>query len=396
MRKEHILLVITVIFSILCSVWFVKLTFDAKKRSAVLDELAEIRADRAREKNTGDIRIGVVYDTTSPKVLEMKTALEMAAADINKSGMLKERKIVLEFRDDKRNIALSRKIAQEFADDPDVSIVIGHPSSTSAIKVQPIYEFFGLLFFSPAASNPMLTHNGAKMFFRNYPSDKAMGNAIARLCSDKKHKRIAVIYPNTVYGKAICNEIESVSDLMDIDVVSRSPFDTRHHNFESILDEWKRITVLDAVIGVFDYPQNGWDFLETAVNKGFKTPLVLTPDMAELFVSELASSYLSDLYIMDTRPDMEHIDSDPLTKSFVERFSKMKGKEPNFLAYNAYEGLTIIAQAIAKAGSSAAPDVAEELHKMGEINGLGGTLEFSENGDVLRKINVDYQSSDQN
>lgn len=389
MRKEYILLLITVVFSVFCCGWFIRLTMDARERASILDESAEIRTAKARKNHSGDITVGVAYDGSSLQTMAVRTALEMAAADINNSDILKGRRIKLIYQDDKRDVNEARFVAQSFVNNSDINVVIGHPSSTSATKVQPIYEFYGVLFFTPAASNPKLSRNGAKLFFRNYPDDKVMGQAIAELCQKNNFKRIVILYSDIVYGREISNAIESVADLLHIEVIGRYPFSLSNPDFSRIIEEWQRFQKPDAVVAVFDYPESGRKFLDVVKDIKLDTPLIFTPDMAELPLPRLVSGYDSNVYIMDIRPD-ENVDGEsPKMQSFMQRFTEKTGEEPNFLACNSYEALDIIAEAIARCGSTAAEDIAREIHTVKKFTGISGELEFEDNGDVIREIRVD-------
>ncbi len=389
MRKENIFLIITIIFSILCCSWFVKLTLNARKRAELMDDSAVIRAEKARKNKSGDIQIGVVYDNTTVKTKQMRQALELAAEEINNSELLSGRKLILDYQDDRRNIAESRRIAQKFANDINTSIVIGHPSSTSAIKFQPIYEFYGILFFTPSASSPVLSSNGSKLFFRNYPDDNEMGRAIAKLCQKNNWKDIAILFPESVYGKTIANSIESIADIVDANIVIRQAFNTVNPKFSQIIAKWQQFYKVDGLIAIFDYPNNGIDFLNAACKSDLKVPIILTPDLAELDLEKIAARYPNTIYIMDIRPENASIAADPHIQNFITEFTERTGTEPNFLAFNAYDGLYNIAQAIKEGKSPAAPDIAEYLRTTKVFTGVGGRVEYQPNGNVKRTINID-------
>ena len=387
MFKEKVFLIITIIFSIICCVWFFKLTVEAQKRSSILDESSTNRANNARASKSQDILVGVVANSNASNPDHIVNAVKMAAKEINDSGFIGKRKIKLIIRNDQGKVDEARTIAQSFADNLDVSYVIGHLNSTIAVKVQPIYEFYGILFFTPTASTPSLSRNGAKYFFRNYPNDKRIGKFISEFCQFNGWKQIAVVYPNNVYGKGVKNSIESSSDINDVEIIARYSFDLFRTDFVKPVMELKKYHTFDAVVGIFDHEDPGKEFINAAIDVGLDVPIILTPDLAELDFGNITSKYPEVIYVLDVKPSLK--EPSKLTAKFVDDFKKEYNENPSFIAYNSYDALWAIANAIHE-NKFAAKDVAAYLHNNKSIEGVAGINTYDGNGDTDKQINVDH------
>ncbi len=386
MLKERIMLIITIIFSLLCSVWFVKLAIDSHRRASVLDESATIRAGKAREHKSGIIKIGVATNSENLTYDQLVQGVALAVDVINSENMLKNYKLELVIKDDHGKVDTARKIAQAFADDMDIDIVIGHPDSSIAINVQPIYDFYGIIFFTPSASTPRLSFNGSKLFFRNYPNDAEIGAFIAKLADKLNARKIALVYPETVYGRGVANALESNADLADIEISARDSFDAGFCNFSNMIEQWKSFYSFDVIVGVFVTPEKQARFIEAVKKKELNVPIILTPEVSAAQKDDPFGAYKNSIYLIDVKPEMAT--ASDLTRAFVEKFNSRYGQKPNYVGFDSFEALYILAQAINQAGCPSAPDVAKVLHESKGFNSLSGKISFRENGDPNKKINI--------
>lgn len=99
----------------------------------------------------------------------LKEGLDLALDEVNAAGGVLGAQVELIPFDDQNMLFAGGLAAYEVVSDPQICAVIGHSSSSISISNSLIYHFYGLLMFSPYATNPALTKQGLPYVFRNIP-----------------------------------------------------------------------------------------------------------------------------------------------------------------------------------------------------------------------------------
>ena len=137
---------------------------------------------------------------------QMRKGVEMAVADLNKSGGLLGQQIRLEVGDDacdpKQAVAVANQLASK-----GVRFVAGHYCSGSSIPASNVYAEEDMIQISPASTNPKLTERGLDNVFRTCGRDDQQGLVAGEfLASWFKGRKVAVIHDKTAYGKGLADE----------------------------------------------------------------------------------------------------------------------------------------------------------------------------------------------
>lgn len=88
-----------------------------------------------------------------------------------------------------------------------------------------------------------------------------------------------------------------------------------------------------------------------------------------------------------TYPMYDPKNKDAVTRKFVDAFKKKYEKEPDIFAAQGYDALNLVALAISKGGFTAEA-IREELSKVKNYPGVGGTITFDLNGDVIKPLRL--------
>jgi branched-chain amino acid transport system substrate-binding protein len=128
-----------------------------------------------------EIKIGVATALTGRFAWtgeQTRAGADLAVQDLNKrGGVLGEplaAVVVDDFCDPDQALAAAQKLVAE-----GVPAVVGHQCSGAAIPASSIYESAGIIFISPAATNPKLTERGLRYVFRTCGRDDLQGAMIA-------------------------------------------------------------------------------------------------------------------------------------------------------------------------------------------------------------------------
>ncbi|MBI2475846.1 MAG: ABC transporter substrate-binding protein [Candidatus Taylorbacteria bacterium] len=153
----------------------------------------------------GPISLGVILPLTGDGAVYGEPALnvyQLAVDEINKSGGVGGRDLVLVVEDGKCNGKDGANAAQKLVNVDKVQIIIGGICSSESLAAVPIAEAGKVALFSPGASSPDLTGR-SPYFFRDYPSDASQGRVLAELAYKKGWRTVAFIQESLDYPLGI-------------------------------------------------------------------------------------------------------------------------------------------------------------------------------------------------
>ena len=350
-------------------------------------DIGDVKEDRCKraEKALGNIIIGVAAPF---KWLDGKSSykqgIEMAAEEINDDGGVMQRKITLVFRDDHGDVDQGRIIAQEFAENLDMTAVIGHFNSHVSIPASIMYQYYGLLMLSPASTADELTDQlGYDMIFRNIPTSKVMAEGLARFCASRGYKKMIVYGLDNKGGTALANAFEYRAAELGIDIVDYRTFDftSDAFYFSQDIERWDRYFQIDAIF-LSSNVEQGLAFIRAARKLGMNQPIITGDGLDSPLIlkntGEDKGTVIVGSYYHQDMPGKTSL-------GFVYRFQRKYGILPDVWAAQGYDAVKILAAAMNKAGTTVPSKVSESLRSIENWEGVTGTYQFNEHGDVINK-----------
>lgn len=157
------------------------------------------------------VKIGLIGDLTganSNLVVSQERAARLAVKQANESGDL-DVTLQLEPLDNKDGSPdTAPALAQRLINDPAVLGVIGGAFSGETAVMGPLFEEAGLTVISPSATNPDLTQNGWRTFFRALATDDVQGGQTGTLIVDILGcERVAVVNDRSEYGAGLAEAV---------------------------------------------------------------------------------------------------------------------------------------------------------------------------------------------
>jgi branched-chain amino acid transport system substrate-binding protein len=140
--------------------------------------------------------------------INMDNGVQLAVEQANKKGDLP---FTLKFTnsDDVGDPAQGPTAAQKLIDDSSVVAVVGPAFSGATKASEPLFTQANLVSVSPSATNPNLTSQGFKTFFRVVPPDDAQGaEAGAYMVKGLKAKSIYLVDDKSEYGVGLADVID--------------------------------------------------------------------------------------------------------------------------------------------------------------------------------------------
>lgn len=325
------------------------------------------------------IYIGIAWPFSSKTDL-FKNGIELAIADINRKGGVFGRPLEAIYKNDNSEVIVGKRIAQEFAEDPRVDMVIGHFDSFISLPTSIAYEYFGLLMLSPGSTDPKLTEQGFKRVFRTIPNDRKVGHQLAGVAQAQGFKKMVIIYEQSDYGRQLANAIEFRSEEIGIRIQDRLAYDPGIHDYRLIFAKLKLID-FDGIFFA-GFGEDAQHMIVRARQEGFNVPV-------------LGGNGLDTRHLFDEDPaavegtlvlSVFHIDNpNPYVQHFRARFQEVYGEEPDAWAAQGYDAMQILAHGIRHAQSLDPNRIAEALHSIESWYGVTGPHRFNETGDVMDK-----------
>nr|WP_067546069.1 branched-chain amino acid ABC transporter substrate-binding protein [Nocardia crassostreae] len=140
--------------------------------------------------------------------LNIVRGVKLAIDEFNKANA--GCKITLKEFDTEGNPQKATQVIPTIINDPSIVGLIGPTFSGETKATGQVPSDAGLLALTPSATNPDLTKNGWKTFFRGLGNDAVQGPAVAKyLASGGKYKKICVVKDNTEYGTGLAANLTS-------------------------------------------------------------------------------------------------------------------------------------------------------------------------------------------
>lgn len=337
------------------------------------------KRERKAERGKGDVVIGVVVPAGSEEFLD--EGIQLAVDELNEAGGVLGRKIKIVLRDDQDSPEKGKKIAREFARNPNIVAVIGHSDSHVATLASITYEYNKMVFISPLATSPELLSHGFKYIFRNAPSHEEFVCQLVGYAKEKRLKKIIVLYTNDEYGEGFAQSFTDQAVDHGLEIAGSFSVNTWEHNLKGTLVKYESELsgMYDAIFISAKLPI-GAEMIKVIRELRYNGPFLggLTLNSVKLW--EIAGRAAEGTVVVSMASP-----NDPRMKEFVRVFHKKYGVQPHSRAALAYDAVKVLAYAMESAGSTVPRNVAQALHLVRDWQGVTGVHTFDETGDVVQK-----------
>lgn len=305
--------------------------------------------------------------------------IEEAKADARFKGM----DLSLVTGDDQASASQAVTVAQGFAGDPRLPIVVGHFNSSCTLAALPIYDQASLPNISYGSTNDEV---GAKSTwtFRTPYKNSLQGASLARYVARKGYKRVAIVSENEDYGKGLAQTFRDAAIAAGVEIVTEASYDKTTTDYSPIVLSLKARKP-DAVLLAGFYPQLSV-VAKVAREKGLNVPLLAGDGVGSSqsyieMAGEAAEGTVATgpFLVEQERPDIA---------AFSTKFQSRFGKPPDSWAVYAYDATGIALEATLKGGAER-QGVARALGAYSSREtayaGLVGPVWFDANGDAVNE-----------
>jgi branched-chain amino acid transport system substrate-binding protein len=318
--------------------------------------------------------------------------VRLAAAEANYSGGLNGYKVVVRGLDDESDDGVAvdnvKTIQDAIAQGDKVLGVIGHLNSGQTIAAMAEYARMPLVVITPTASEPSITAQNYKNFFRVNANDTVQADTLVRFLTQKLGaKSVAVIYNDSTYGKTLGQEMKTrlakagASVAVDIQIKEgQSVFTSEVPKVQSAAP--------DAIFYA-GYETETPYLRDALVTAGLKAPMVAS-DGAFLSVTiDESNGTAEGMYISSFAPSPKAIAS----STWTEAYQAVEARNPDTYSVNGYVAMSVLLDAARKANSFDSGPVSDAL-RANTFKTIIGDLKYQPNGDLVDARIWMYQVKD--
>lgn len=256
-----------------------------------------------------------------------------------------------------------------------VAAIVGDMTSATTLAAAPLCDTDKVVLITPVASSPLISKAGDYVF-RIYPSDDYEAEVVARKFINDSCRRVATIYTNDDYGKALEGRFKQDFADMGGVAIAEFGFQPGTSDFRSYIAKLEGYRY-DAIYLISFY-KDGAQFLRQKFQLGNKKPVI---GAAALMQNELIriAGIAADGLIIPQKIGFSSDNQDSITVRFVSSYRKEFGPAPDFVAAQAYDAANVILSAI-KAGATSGESIRQFLHTHDYGEGVTGYIAFDEFG----------------
>lgn len=309
--------------------------------------------------------------------LEEKNGVILAVEEINSSGGIKGRPLVLHIKDDKNSPETARQVVSELIE-TGAEAMIGHMTSAMTLASIDTAREAGLVMISPTTSTDLLSHKD-DIFFRMVENSLAEARHLGKYAASQMNlKRVAgaLDSQNEAYTRGWMEAFregitEAGGTLVSLAEVNRNISFT--NVTESLLKENPdgialAMGPLDAALICQQIRKQNSDA------KLFLSGWSKTPEFIQHGGKAVEGAFYSQIFAID--------DPVPAFRDFQKKFSDRFGYIPDFAGAHSYEAVLFLKEGLLQQKKN--ESLKESLSRIKSFEGLQGTMHFNTWGDVQR------------
>jgi branched-chain amino acid transport system substrate-binding protein len=345
------------------------------KRLAVLALIAAFCAACGGEKAPEDqgVKVGFYGALTGPTAtfaLSGRNGASLAVEQINAAGGVLGKPVVLLSEDDRGEASEAASAVSKLITRDHVVALIGEQASSRTLAAAPIAQSYSVPMISPTSTNVEVTKKG-EYIFRACFIDAYQGRAVADFARrDLKAKTAAILIDaRSDYSVGLAEAFRKSFEAQGGRITSELKYEEGDADFSAQLTAIR--PEQPDVLFIPGYYTDAGLIARQARSLGLKATLLGadgwdSPKLVEIGGDSMEGAYFANHYSVD--------DPSPAVRKFVDAYKARFGAEPDSIAASSYDAMRMLADAIARAGSTEGPRVRDALATTKDFPGVTGTI----------------------
>jgi len=293
----------------------------------------------------------------------------LAIDEINTGGGVLGKKLDLVTEDDRSVAGEPATIARKLISQDNVIAVLGEVASSKSLEAAPICQENHIPMISPASTNAKVTQVG-DYIFRVCFIDPFQGKVMAKFALSKGWQKIALLKDvKQDYSMGLAQAFQDGFTGAGGSIVKVQEYSTGDKDFRAQLTSIKA-SHPDAIFVPGYYGEVAL-IARQARQLGIKAPLLggdgwVGESLLKVAGHALDGSFFSNHYSQD--------DPSPVIQNFVKTYQAKYGEKPDAMAALGYDSAKILADAIARAGTTDEPKLRDAIAATKDFKGVTGDI----------------------
>jgi branched-chain amino acid transport system substrate-binding protein len=304
-------------------------------------------------------------------------AAEMVIKTVNENGGVLGKDATLLVEDDVCRPDRAKEAAVKLVSDG-ADVLLGHTCSEPTKAALEVYQKADIVVLSPSAATPALTQSGAyPNFFRTAPDDLSKAKRIADFAAGSLGlKKIAIIPEQGGYGKGLSETVKQVlAEKPGVETIESEPVDSSDTTGADLFHQLFRIeaecVIFSGCLGRVTGPAGGIE------KKKSDMVFIYAGGMEPKSILQSIGKSVKQVYAVGPAGVLEN----PLAAKARKMHQKIYEAPPGPFFQNAYAGVLALTNAVEKADSTKAAEIAQIL-KTERVKTPLGEIRFNDKGEV--------------
>jgi branched-chain amino acid transport system substrate-binding protein len=306
--------------------------------------------------------------------------IHLAVDEINAAGGVKGKKIRIITYDDKGETREAGSAVTRLVTNDHVVAVLGEVATGLSLVGAPVCQENGVPMVSPSSTNPKVTEIG-DMIFRVCFIDPFQGWVCAKFASENlKATKAAILYDQQApYAVGLQDEFDKAFAKFGGKIVSKQTYQKGDPDFSA------QLTAIRAsqpqVIFIPGYYTDVGNIAIQARKLGIDVPLLGGDGWDSSKLGGIAGKSIDGCYYSN---HYSHQDPSPRVQDFIRKYKDKNGDIPDGLAALGYDAARILCDAIGRAGSLSGAEIAAELAKTKDFDGVTGKITIDKDRNAVK------------
>lgn len=333
------------------------------------------------------IKIGFYGALTGPTAtfaLSGKNGAVLAVEQINRSGGVLGKSIVLLSEDDRGEASEAASVVSKLITRDHVVAIIGEQASSRTLAAAPIAQSYGVPMISPTSTNVEVTKKG-DYIFRACFIDAYQGQAVASFArKDRKAQTAAILIDSrSDYSVGLGDAFRKAFEALGGRITSELKYAEGDSDFSAQLTAIRPDQ--PDVLFIPGYYTDAGLIARQARSLGLTATLLGadgwdSPKLVEIGGTAMDGAFFSNHYSVD--------DPAPAVRRFVDAYQARYGDEPDSIAATSYDAMRLLADAITRAGSTEGKRVRDALASTKDFRGVTGTITMDADRNPVKPVVV--------
>lgn len=332
---------------------------------------------------SGPIKVGAIFAVTGPASYlgapEEKTA-RMVVENINAGGGVNGRPIELIVKDSASTPEKAVSFAKQLIEEEKVLAIIGPSTSGETLQIKQICEENKMLLLSCAAAET-ITSPLAKYVFKVAPKDSQAVKWIYDTMKAQGISKIAVLSSNDGFGSAGKKQLEGLASASGMEILLNEAYDKQATDLADIVTKIKSTPGVQAVVNWSIVPAQSI-VAKNMRQLGLDIPLFQSHGFANHKYIEQAGTAAEGILFPASRiMVVDELANDDPRKAVLAKYKKdyetAYNEDVSTFGGHAHDALTVLVEAIKKAGSTDRDKVRDAIETIQNLVGTAGIFNFS-------------------